>query len=153
MQNRYFKAPRRSDELMLLKSEHTWGLWFSWGSTSYQRFGTTGPQMSTTHYACMHLLPTKFLETGLSRSLVISILWISTRSRRDERKAFSKLQKVDPVINHLKARFKSVYYPHCEVKINEVMILFKDCSSMKQYLPLKLKRSFKVWAVADAINI
>ena len=63
------------------------------------------------------------------------------------------MQKVDPVISHLKEKFKSVYYPHCEVSIDEAMIPFKGRSSMKQYLPLKpVKRGFKVWAMADAIN-
>ena len=64
---------------------------------------------------------------------------------------FSRLQKVDPVIDHLKEKFKSVYYPHCEVSIDEAMIPFKGRSSMKQYLPMKpVKRGFKVWAIADA---
>ena len=31
-------------------------------------------------------------------------------SRGEE--GYSRLQKVDPVINHLKDKFKSVYYPH-----------------------------------------
>ena len=46
-------------------------------------------------------------------------------------------QKVDPVINHLKDWFKSVYYPHCEVSIDKAMIPFKGHSPMKPYLPLK----------------
>ena len=50
---------------------------------------------------------------------------------------FSLLQKVEPVISHLKAKFKSVYYPHCQCSIDEAMIPFKGRSSMKQYLPLK----------------
>ena len=50
---------------------------------------------------------------------------------------FSLLQKVEPVISHLKAKFKSVYYPHCQCSIDEAMIPFKGQSSMKQYLPLK----------------
>ena len=66
---------------------------------------------------------------------------------------FSRLQKVDPVIDHLKEKFKSVYYPHCDVSIDEAMIPFKGRSSMKQYLPMKpVKRGFKVWAIADARN-
>ena len=66
---------------------------------------------------------------------------------------FSRLQRVDPIIDHLKHRFQSVYYPHCEVSIDEATIPFKGRSSMKQYLPLKpVKRGFKVWVIADATN-
>ena len=66
---------------------------------------------------------------------------------------FSRLQKVDPIISALKHNFKSAYYPHCQVSIDEAMIPFKGRSSMKQYLPLKpVKRGFKVWAMADALN-
>ena len=66
---------------------------------------------------------------------------------------YSRLQKVEPVITTLKDKFKSTYYPHCQVSIDEAMIPFKGRSSMKQYLPLKpVKRGFKVWAMADALN-
>ena len=66
---------------------------------------------------------------------------------------FSRLQKVEPVISHMKDKFKSVYYPHCQCSIDEAMIPFKGRSSMKQYLPLKpVKRGFKVWAMADSLN-
>ena len=75
----------------------------------------------------------------------------SLPSRGEE--GYFQLQKVDPVINHLKDKFKSVYYPHCEVSIDEAMIPFKGRSSMKQYFPLKpVKCSFKVWAMSDATN-
>ena len=71
-------------------------------------------------------------------------------SRGEE--GYSRLQ-VDPVIDHLKDKFKSVYYPHCEVSIDEAMIPFKGCSSMKKYLHLKpVKCGFKVWAMSDATN-
>ena len=66
---------------------------------------------------------------------------------------YSRLQKVDPVLNHLKERFKAVYYPRCQLSIDEAMIPFKGRSTMKQYLPLKpVKRGFKVWAISDATN-
>ena len=46
-----------------------------------------------------------------------------------------------------------MYYPHCEVSIDEAMIPFKGRLSMKQYFPLKpVKRGFKVWAMSDATN-
>ena len=76
----------------------------------------------------------------------------SLPSRGEE--GFSRLHKVDPVINHFKDKFKSAYYPHCEVSIDYAMIPFKGHSSMKQYLPLKpVKRGFKVWAMADAQQV
>ena len=66
---------------------------------------------------------------------------------------FSRLQKVDPILSALKDRFQSAYYPHCQLSIDEAMIPFKGRSSMKQYMPLKpVKRGFKVWAMADALN-
>ena len=46
------------------------------------------------------------------------------------------------MIAALKDRFKSTYSPHCQFSVDEAMIPFKDRSSMKQCLPLKLvKRS------------
>ena len=54
---------------------------------------------------------------------------------------------MDPVIDHLKDKFKSVYYPHCEVSIDEAMIPFKGCSSVKPMKPVK--RGFKVWAATN----
>ena len=66
---------------------------------------------------------------------------------------FSRLQKVDPIISALKQRFKAMYYPHSQLSVDEAMIPFKGRSSMKQYLPMKpVKRGFKVWAMADALN-
>ena len=60
---------------------------------------------------------------------------------------------MDPVISSLKESFKAVYYPNSQLSVDEAMIPFKGRSSMKQYLPLKpVKRGFKVWAMADALN-
>ena len=66
---------------------------------------------------------------------------------------FSRLQRIDPMITALKDRFKSTYSPHCQLSVDEAMIPFKGRSSMKQYIPFKpVKRGFKVWAMADALN-
>ena len=49
--------------------------------------------------------------------------------------------------------FTEVYEPSCQVSIDEAMIPFKGRSSMKQYIPNKpIKRGFKVWVMADALN-
>ena len=61
--------------------------------------------------------------------------------------------QVDPIIAVMKPGFQSVYYPHSQLSADEAMIPFKGRSSMKQYLPMKpVKRGFKVWAMADALN-
>ena len=66
---------------------------------------------------------------------------------------FSRLQKVEPILFAIKKRLGEVYYPHCQVSVDEAMIKFKGRSTMKQYLPLKpIKRGFKVWVLADALN-
>jgi len=72
-------------------------------------------------------------------------------SRREP--GFSRLQKVQPVLSAIKERCLAVYKPHCQVAIDEAMIPFKGRSSMKQYQPKKpVKRGFKVWCLADALN-
>lgn len=50
-------------------------------------------------------------------------------------------------------QFATLCHPGKEVSIDEAMIPFKGCSSLKQYLPMKtIKRGIKVWARADANN-
>ena len=49
--------------------------------------------------------------------------------------------------------FESVYRPGKNASVDEAMIPFKGCSSLKQYMPQKpVKRGIKVWALADAAN-
>lgn len=66
---------------------------------------------------------------------------------------FSRLQKVQPVLTAIKERLHSVYSPHCQLSVDEAMVPFKGRSSMKQYMPMKpVKRGFKMWVLADALN-
>ena len=66
---------------------------------------------------------------------------------------YDKLGKIRPVVDHLLERFRTVYNPHQEASIDEAMVAFKGRSSMKQYVPKKpVKRGFKVWVRADAVN-
>ena len=54
----------------------------------------------------------------------------------------------------INAELLALYHPHKEVSFDEAMIPFKGCSSMKQYMPKKpVKRVFKVWTRADAVNV
>ena len=62
---------------------------------------------------------------------------------------YDKLGKVRPLIKHFQERFSSLYYPNCEIAIDEAMIKFQGCSSLKQYMPMKpIKRGIKVWVRA-----
>ena len=61
--------------------------------------------------------------------------------------------KIRPVIDHISCPFLTAYNPHCEASIDEAMIVFKERSTMKQYLLKKpVKRGFKVWVRADAVS-
>ena len=64
---------------------------------------------------------------------------------------YSKLGKVQPILDYLNQKLHDVYNVHREVTIDEAMIPFKGRSSLKQYMPNKpVKRGIKVWALADA---
>ena len=66
---------------------------------------------------------------------------------------YDKLGKIRPVIKVLCEQFSPNYNLHREVSIDEAMIPFKGCSSMKQYMPKKpVWRGLKVWTLADAHN-
>jgi len=69
------------------------------------------------------------------------------------RKHGNKLFKVQPMIDHLKTKFKDCCHYSEHLSIDESMIKFKGISSMKQYLPMKpIKRGFKCWVMCDSKN-
>ena len=66
---------------------------------------------------------------------------------------YDQLGKVQPVIDHLSARFLDLYDPHREVAVDEAMIKFTGRSTLKQFMPMKpVKSGIKVWALADSHN-
>ena len=66
---------------------------------------------------------------------------------------YNKLGKVRPLINHFQEKFSSLCNLNCEIAIDEAMIKFQGCSSLKQYMPMKpIKRGIKVWVWADSRN-
>lgn len=59
---------------------------------------------------------------------------------------YDNLGKITPIITMLHDRFCAECNPAKEISINEAMIPFKDRSSLKQYLPMKLiKQGVKIW--------
>ncbi|GFT10880.1 piggyBac transposable element-derived protein 4 [Nephila pilipes] len=69
--------------------------------------------------------------------------------RRDEEN-FDKLYKVRLLLSHLSKRYESIFRPGKCQEIEESMIQFKSCSSLKQYMPkTPIKRGYKVWMRCD----
>ena len=67
--------------------------------------------------------------------------------------SYDRLQKVAPVLKEVNEACRRLYYPHCQLSVDEAMVAFKGQSSMKQYVPKKpIKRGFKIWVLADALN-
>lgn len=57
---------------------------------------------------------------------------------------FDKLYKIRPLLPHLQETYKTMYKPSRHLAVDESMVAFKGCSSMKQFMPLKpIKRGFK----------
>ena len=48
-----------------------------------------------------------------------------------------RFDKIEPLLNLLLATFQSVFYPGCDISVDESMIGFKGRVSFKQYCPLK----------------
>ena len=47
------------------------------------------------------------------------------------------LYKVRPLIESLNTAFRDIYYPTCELSVDERMVGFKGRLGFKQYFPLK----------------
>ena len=62
-----------------------------------------------------------------------------------------RLHKLRPVIDDLNSCLKEVYIPSCVMSVDQSMVPFKGCSSMKQYMPMKpVKCGYKGWCLADS---
>ena len=62
-----------------------------------------------------------------------------------------RLYKIQPIITHLNAQFKSSYTPNQNCSIDESIISYKGRLSFLQYLPKKPhKWGIKAWALVDA---
>ena len=62
-----------------------------------------------------------------------------------------RLEKIEPLLNLLLATFQSVFYPRCDISMDECMVGFKGRVSFKQYCPLKpTKYDLKAFALCDS---
>ena len=66
---------------------------------------------------------------------------------------YNPLFKVQPIIDHMKRAFSSVYYPRKHLSVDEAMIAFNGRLSFKQYIPSKpTKWGIKCWEICDSFN-
>ncbi|KAF2894881.1 hypothetical protein ILUMI_11294 [Ignelater luminosus] len=62
---------------------------------------------------------------------------------------FDKLYKIRPMIQYLTNSFLQACTPGRNIAIDESMVVFKEKTHLKQYMPQKpIKRGFKIWALA-----
>ena len=62
-----------------------------------------------------------------------------------------RLDKVRPLLETLLASFQRVFYPGCDISVDESMVGFKGVVSFKQYCPLKpTKYGLKAFVLADS---
>lgn len=52
-----------------------------------------------------------------------------------------RLYKLKPTLEHLDAKFRTVYTPECDVSVHESLMMWKGCSSRKVHIPSKCARS------------
>jgi hypothetical protein len=80
---------------------------------------------------------TIFLELFSKRSfhLLLKFLNFVDNESDDEATCGSKrLYKLKPILDHLNAKFRSVYAPECDVSVNESLMMWKGHLSWKVYM-------------------
>jgi hypothetical protein len=92
-----------------------------------------------------------FLELFSERRfhLLLKFLHFVNNESYDEATCGSKsLYKLKPIMDHLNAKFQSVYTPECDVSVDKSLMMWKEHLSWKVYIPSKRARfgikSFKL---------
>ena len=104
------------------------------------------------------LLGVPGITRGITRNrfmTILSNLHLNDNTKMPERDSpsFDKLYKVRQLLDRIRDNSQGTYYPHQQLAVDEAMILFKGCSTLKQYMPLKpTKRGYKCWCMCDSTN-
>ena len=104
------------------------------------------------------LLATPGIVKGMSRNRfrsILSHLHINDNSQmpRPGSPNFDKLFKLRPLLDKIRLNSQTAYELHQQLAVDEAMVLFKDGSFLRQYMPKKsTKWGFKCWCTCDATN-
>jgi hypothetical protein len=84
-----------------------------------------------------------FLELFSERRfhLLLKFLHFVDNESYDEETCCSKrLDKLKSILDHINAKFRSVYTPECDVSVDESLMMLKGRLSWKVYIPSKCAR-------------
>ena len=100
-------------------------------------------------------LSVPFVSSVISRLRFGQILWnlhVNDNSAIPPENK-DKLYKLRPLITCLKENYVKLYDASRYLSVDEIMILFKRRSSIKQYNPKKpVKRDYQLWMIPDAVG-
>ena len=103
------------------------------------------------YWSKSQLYGSKIIQNIMSRDKFELFLKFLHFSNNDEQDASQdRLEKLNPVLHLLKARFKSIYIPAFVVTIDETMVLWRGRLLLKKYVPSKAhKYGVKMYKLAD----
>ena len=103
-----------------------------------------------TYWSTDALLHSPIFPASMSRNrftLILQFLHFVNNATADKS---NKLYKVQPLMDVLLTRFKSVYVPQRVISVDEELVLFKGRLQFKQYNPSKRSRfGIKIFALCD----
>ena len=72
--------------------------------------------------------------------LLLKFLHFANNSKFDPNQHHQKLYKIQPILDHLKSKFSSVYTPERNICVDESLLLWKGRLGWIQYVPSKRSR-------------
>ena len=103
------------------------------------------------YWSSNHSMENQFIKNAISRNrfqFLMSKLYFNHPQKLDNA---TNLYYVKELLNCMKQSFSNAMSESSHQRINESIVKFKGCLSLKQYLPLKpMKRGVKVWQRCDA---
>ena len=83
--------------------------------------------------------------------LLLKFLHFANSSKFDPDQHHKKLYKIQPILDHLKSRFSSVYTPDRNICVDKSLLLWKGQLGWIQYIPSKQSRfGVKIYKLCES---